>query len=149
MWSFLILCRLPLKSVFCAFSELPRTGSAQHGKNCILSYIWNYRGIGWSFRYMNSSGNMILVLPSSLSNLLPNPFPNKIHLPQRSKIKMATFVYFRQQTLKSPLTHNICMLPTADINPDLTHNICMFSTMEFLLTDTYFHPEKLPIFCVG
>lgn len=149
MWSFLIICRLPWKSVFWAFSEFARTGSAQHGNICIHSYIWNYRGIGWSFRYVNSSRYLNLVLLSSLSNLLPNPFPNKIHLPPRSKIKMATFAYFRQQTLKSPLTHNICMLPTAHFNPDLTHNICMFSTIEFPLADTYFYPEKLPIFCVG
>ena len=98
---------------------------------------------------MNSPRYLNIVLFSSLSNLLLNPFPNKIHLPPRSKIKMATFAYFRQQTLKSPLTHNICMLPTADIDPDLTHNICMFSTMEFLLTDTYFRQEKLPIFVLA
>lgn len=149
MWSFLIICRLPLKSVFWAFSEFARTGSAQHSNICILSYRWIQRGICWSCKYGLIHLYEVIVLFSSLSNLLLNPFPNKIHLPPRSKIKMATFAYFRQQTLKSPLTHNICMLPTADINSDLTHNICMFSTMEFLLTDTYFRPEKLPIFCVG
>lgn len=139
------MCGSAGKSVFCGITELePAAARRPQSLYTFFAYPPS-RGIGWSSRFMNLFTYMYFEPPSSL----PNPKINKIPHATIPKTKVATFAYHRHDFLKSPLTHNVCILPTAPYRQDLAHNICMFSTADFQPTDTHFRHEKVPIFCVG